>query len=208
MLHFTSERKLDLWNYLAWWIRSVFDSISELDSHATLVTHHCTACCILCHPGLILCMMFSLFSDYLQWEVAEVVLEVFYKLLRDYEPQLEDFVDQYVELQGELVHLFTDRVVTCFAFSSVLWYCLILQASWWKARPRLLRQEDIKKMSTYYRELCCWFSRSSCTLFPTSLALLAGWLFVSALLIWFKSSIWHLNTLVLGLFLWTSLVFI
>jgi len=65
-------------------------------------------------------MMFSLFSDYLQWEVAEVVLEVFYKLLRDYEPQLEDFVDQYVELQGELVHLFTDRVVTCFAFSSVL----------------------------------------------------------------------------------------
>uniref|UniRef100_A0A803WCX5 Nucleoporin 205 n=2 Tax=Ficedula albicollis TaxID=59894 RepID=A0A803WCX5_FICAL len=36
-----------------------------------------------------------------KWEVAEVVLEVFYKLLRDYEPQLEDFVDQYVELQGE-----------------------------------------------------------------------------------------------------------
>ncbi|GAB5568809.1 nuclear pore complex protein Nup205 [Prionailurus iriomotensis] len=36
-----------------------------------------------------------------KWEVAEVVLEVFYKLLRDYEPQLEDFVDQFVELQGE-----------------------------------------------------------------------------------------------------------
>ncbi|CAI5785815.1 pore complex Nup205 [Podarcis lilfordi] len=36
-----------------------------------------------------------------KWEVAEAVLEVFYKLLRDYEPQLEDFVDQYVELQGE-----------------------------------------------------------------------------------------------------------
>lgn len=45
-------------------------------------------------------MTFSPFCDYLQWEVAEVVLEVFYKLLRDYEPQLEDFVDQYVELQG------------------------------------------------------------------------------------------------------------
>lgn len=37
-----------------------------------------------------------------QWEVAEVVLEVFYKLLSDYEPQLEDFVDQYVDLQGRL----------------------------------------------------------------------------------------------------------
>ncbi|KAL7982496.1 hypothetical protein Chor_010094, partial [Crotalus horridus] len=38
-----------------------------------------------------------------KWEVAEVVLEVFYKLLSDYEPQLEDFVDQYVDLQGEEV---------------------------------------------------------------------------------------------------------
>lgn len=37
-----------------------------------------------------------------QWEVAEAVLEVLYKLLKDYEPQLEDFVDQYVELQGKL----------------------------------------------------------------------------------------------------------
>nr|XP_033813775.1 nuclear pore complex protein Nup205 isoform X3 [Geotrypetes seraphini] len=36
-----------------------------------------------------------------KWEVAEVVLKVFYKLLRDYEPQPEDFVDQCVELQGE-----------------------------------------------------------------------------------------------------------
>ncbi|KAJ6656378.1 hypothetical protein lerEdw1_003881 [Lerista edwardsae] len=36
-----------------------------------------------------------------KWEVAEAVLEVLYKLLKDYEPQLEDFVDQYVELQGE-----------------------------------------------------------------------------------------------------------
>ncbi|OCT86111.1 hypothetical protein XELAEV_18019805mg [Xenopus laevis] len=36
-----------------------------------------------------------------KWEVAEAVLDVFYKLLKDYEPQPEDFVDQYVELQGE-----------------------------------------------------------------------------------------------------------
>ncbi|XP_051886493.1 nuclear pore complex protein Nup205 [Pristis pectinata] len=38
-----------------------------------------------------------------KWEVAEVVLEVFYKLLRDYEPRTDDFADQIVELQGELV---------------------------------------------------------------------------------------------------------
>uniref|UniRef100_UPI00398EB3E1 nuclear pore complex protein Nup205 isoform X2 n=1 Tax=Pristiophorus japonicus TaxID=55135 RepID=UPI00398EB3E1 len=38
-----------------------------------------------------------------KWEVAEVVLEVFYKLLRDYEPRPDDFTDQMVELQGELV---------------------------------------------------------------------------------------------------------
>ncbi|XP_040294299.1 nuclear pore complex protein Nup205 isoform X3 [Bufo bufo] len=36
-----------------------------------------------------------------KWEVAEAVLDVFYKLLRDYEPQPEDFVEQYVEMQGE-----------------------------------------------------------------------------------------------------------
>ncbi|XP_063785079.1 nuclear pore complex protein Nup205 isoform X2 [Pseudophryne corroboree] len=36
-----------------------------------------------------------------KWEVAEAVLDVFYKLLRDYEPQPEDFVDQIVESQGE-----------------------------------------------------------------------------------------------------------
>ncbi|XP_075458683.1 nuclear pore complex protein Nup205 [Ascaphus truei] len=36
-----------------------------------------------------------------KWEVAEAVLDVFYKLLRDYEPQPEDFVDQFVESQGE-----------------------------------------------------------------------------------------------------------
>ncbi|XP_069619286.1 nuclear pore complex protein Nup205 isoform X1 [Ranitomeya imitator] len=36
-----------------------------------------------------------------KWEVAEAVLDVFYKLLRDYEPQPDDFVEQYVEMQGE-----------------------------------------------------------------------------------------------------------
>lgn len=38
-----------------------------------------------------------------QWEVAESVLEVFHKLLRDYEPQPSDFVQEMVELQGEQV---------------------------------------------------------------------------------------------------------
>ncbi|XP_067090064.1 nuclear pore complex protein Nup205 isoform X1 [Osmerus mordax] len=38
-----------------------------------------------------------------KWEVAEAVLEVFHKLLRDYEPQASDFVQETVELQGELV---------------------------------------------------------------------------------------------------------
>lgn len=48
-----------------------------------------------------LCFFFKLFSYLiLQWEVAEAVLDVFYKLLRDYEPQPEDFVDQFVEMQG------------------------------------------------------------------------------------------------------------
>ncbi|XP_078424660.1 nuclear pore complex protein Nup205 [Cetorhinus maximus] len=41
-----------------------------------------------------------------KWEVAEVVLEVFHKLLTDYEPRPEDFTDQMVELQGELVVAF------------------------------------------------------------------------------------------------------
>lgn len=36
-----------------------------------------------------------------QWEVADAVLEVFHKLLRDYEPQPSDFVQEMVELQGE-----------------------------------------------------------------------------------------------------------
>lgn len=38
-----------------------------------------------------------------QWEVADASLEVFHKLLRDYEPQPSDFVQEVVELQGEQV---------------------------------------------------------------------------------------------------------
>ena len=38
-----------------------------------------------------------------QWEVADSVLEVFHKLLQDYEPQPSDFVQEMVELQGEQV---------------------------------------------------------------------------------------------------------
>ncbi|KAM4619053.1 nuclear pore complex protein Nup205 [Polymixia lowei] len=38
-----------------------------------------------------------------KWEVADAVLEVFHKLLRDYEPQPADFVQEMVELQGEQV---------------------------------------------------------------------------------------------------------
>ncbi|KAM6946237.1 nuclear pore complex protein Nup205 [Aplochiton taeniatus] len=38
-----------------------------------------------------------------KWEVADAALEVFHKLLRDYEPQPSDFVQETVELQGEQV---------------------------------------------------------------------------------------------------------
>ncbi|XP_033824153.1 nuclear pore complex protein Nup205 isoform X1 [Periophthalmus magnuspinnatus] len=38
-----------------------------------------------------------------KWEVADAVLEVFHKLLRDYEPQPSDFVQEMVELQGEQI---------------------------------------------------------------------------------------------------------
>ncbi|KAI2653433.1 Nuclear pore complex protein Nup205 [Labeo rohita] len=38
-----------------------------------------------------------------KWEVAEAVLEVFHKLLREYEPQPADFLQEMVELQGEQV---------------------------------------------------------------------------------------------------------
>lgn len=35
--------------------------------------------------------------------MADAVLEVFHKLLRDYEPQPSDFIQEMVELQGEQV---------------------------------------------------------------------------------------------------------
>lgn len=35
--------------------------------------------------------------------MAEAVLEVFHKLLQDYEPQPADFLEETVELQGEQV---------------------------------------------------------------------------------------------------------
>uniref|UniRef100_A0A1A8FQG8 Nucleoporin 205 n=1 Tax=Nothobranchius korthausae TaxID=1143690 RepID=A0A1A8FQG8_9TELE len=38
-----------------------------------------------------------------KWEVADSVLEVFHKLLRSYEPQPSDFLQETVELQGEQV---------------------------------------------------------------------------------------------------------
>ncbi|XP_065139571.1 nuclear pore complex protein Nup205 [Paramisgurnus dabryanus] len=38
-----------------------------------------------------------------KWEVAEAVLEVFHKILREYEPQPSDFLQEIVELQGEHV---------------------------------------------------------------------------------------------------------
>ncbi|XP_061677386.1 nuclear pore complex protein Nup205 isoform X2 [Syngnathoides biaculeatus] len=38
-----------------------------------------------------------------KWEVADATLEVFHKLLRDYEPQPSDFIQEMVELQGEQV---------------------------------------------------------------------------------------------------------
>nr|XP_020458623.1 nuclear pore complex protein Nup205 [Monopterus albus] len=41
-----------------------------------------------------------------KWEVADSVLEVFHKLLRDYEPQPTDFVQEMVELQGEQVQAY------------------------------------------------------------------------------------------------------
>ncbi|XP_052008262.1 nuclear pore complex protein Nup205 isoform X2 [Xyrauchen texanus] len=38
-----------------------------------------------------------------KWEVAEAVLVVFHKLLKEYEPQTSDFLQEMVELQGEQV---------------------------------------------------------------------------------------------------------
>lgn len=45
----------------------------------------------------------TLFISLSQWEVADSVLEVFHKLLRNYEPQPSDFIQETVELQGEQV---------------------------------------------------------------------------------------------------------
>ena len=36
----------------------------------------------------------------LQWKVASAVLQILFKLLEGYTPKPEDFVDQFVEIQG------------------------------------------------------------------------------------------------------------
>lgn len=51
--------------------------------------------------SFLICLFFSFTIS--QWEVADSALEVFHKLLRDYEPQPSDFVQEMVELQGEQV---------------------------------------------------------------------------------------------------------
>ncbi|KFQ27551.1 Nuclear pore complex protein Nup205, partial [Mesitornis unicolor] len=76
-----------------------------------------------------------------KWEVAEVVLEVFYKLLRDYEPQLEDFVDQYVELQGEEIIAYKPP-----GFN--LMYHLLNESPMLELSLRLL-EEGVKQLDTY-----------------------------------------------------------
>ncbi|XP_021119102.1 nuclear pore complex protein Nup205 [Heterocephalus glaber] len=76
-----------------------------------------------------------------KWEVAEVVLEVFYKLLRDYEPQLEDFVDQFVELQGEEIMAYKLP-----GFS--LMYHLLNESPMLELALSLL-EEGVKQLDTY-----------------------------------------------------------
>ncbi|XP_021565637.1 nuclear pore complex protein Nup205 isoform X2 [Carlito syrichta] len=76
-----------------------------------------------------------------KWEVAEVVLEVFYKLLRDYEPQLEDFVDQFVELQGEEIIAYKPP-----GFS--LMYHLLNESPMLELAFSLL-EEGVKQLDTY-----------------------------------------------------------
>ncbi|KFO18374.1 Nuclear pore complex protein Nup205 [Fukomys damarensis] len=76
-----------------------------------------------------------------KWEVAEVVLEVFYKLLRDYEPQLEDFVDQFVELQGEEIMAYKPP-----GFS--LMYHLLNESPMLELALSLL-EEGVKQLDTY-----------------------------------------------------------
>ncbi|XP_064145752.1 nuclear pore complex protein Nup205 isoform X2 [Loxodonta africana] len=77
----------------------------------------------------------------IEWEVAEVVLEVFYKLLRDYEPQLEDFVDQFVELQGEEIIAYKPP-----GFS--LMYHLLNESPMLELALSLL-EEGVKQLDTY-----------------------------------------------------------
>uniref|UniRef100_A0A8C9EXS3 Nucleoporin 205 n=1 Tax=Pavo cristatus TaxID=9049 RepID=A0A8C9EXS3_PAVCR len=76
-----------------------------------------------------------------KWEVAEVVLEVFYKLLRDYEPQLEDFVDQYVELQG-------DEIIAYKPPGFNLMYHLLNESPMLELSLSLL-EEGVKQLDTY-----------------------------------------------------------
>uniref|UniRef100_A0A2K5D2G5 Nucleoporin 205 n=1 Tax=Aotus nancymaae TaxID=37293 RepID=A0A2K5D2G5_AOTNA len=76
-----------------------------------------------------------------KWEVAEVVLEVFYKLLRDYEPQLEDFVDQFVELQGEEIIAYKPP-----GFS--LMYHMLNESPMLELSLSLL-EEGVKQLDTY-----------------------------------------------------------
>ncbi|XP_010211210.1 PREDICTED: nuclear pore complex protein Nup205 [Tinamus guttatus] len=76
-----------------------------------------------------------------KWEVAEAVLEVFYKLLRDYVPQLEDFVDQYVELQGE-------EVVAYKPPGFNLMYHLLNESPMLELSLSLL-EEGVKQLDTY-----------------------------------------------------------
>nr|XP_006125927.1 nuclear pore complex protein Nup205 [Pelodiscus sinensis] len=76
-----------------------------------------------------------------KWEVAEVVLEVFYKLLRDYEPQLEDFVDQYVELQGE-------EIIAHKPPGFSLMYHLLNESPMLELSLSLL-EEGVKQLDTY-----------------------------------------------------------
>ncbi|XP_059876943.1 nuclear pore complex protein Nup205 isoform X2 [Delphinus delphis] len=79
--------------------------------------------------------------EYTQWEVAEVVLAVFYKLLGDYEPQLEDFVDQFVELQGEEIIAYKPP-----GFS--LMYHLLNESPMLELALSLL-EEGVKQLDTY-----------------------------------------------------------
>lgn len=54
-----------------------------------------------CFKHVDLCSSFQTISFFSKWEVADSVLEVFHKLLRNYEPQPSDFIQETVELQGE-----------------------------------------------------------------------------------------------------------